>query len=172
MNNNLGKRIMVIGCSGAGKSTLSNSLSEKLSLPIIHLDQEYWLPNWQETPKEIWEKKVSQLIEQKEWIMDGNFGGTQDMRMARADTVIFLYYSRWLCLFRAIRRINKYHGVSRPDMSPGCPERYDLSFFHFILFYNHTRAPTILKRLAGLGPEKNVFIFRKPAELEQWLKEI
>ena len=33
------ERIMIIGCSGSGKTTLAMKLSEKLSLPLVHLDK-------------------------------------------------------------------------------------------------------------------------------------
>ena len=56
-------------------------------------------------------------------VMDGNYGGTLEPRLARYDTVVFLDRSRLLCLWRVVRRKLAYHGRSRPDMAPGCVER-------------------------------------------------
>ena len=36
------KRVLVIGCGGSGKSTFSRILSEKIKLPVIHLDKLFW----------------------------------------------------------------------------------------------------------------------------------
>ncbi len=46
------KRILVIGSCGAGKSTLSKKFQQILELPLIHLDQHYYKPNWEEPKKE------------------------------------------------------------------------------------------------------------------------
>ena len=46
------KRILVIGCSGAGKSTLSIELSERLQLPVVHLDALFWNEGWVPTSKQ------------------------------------------------------------------------------------------------------------------------
>ena len=40
------QRIIIIGCGGAGKSTLARKLGEVLDLPVVHLDQLFWKPNW------------------------------------------------------------------------------------------------------------------------------
>jgi adenylate kinase family enzyme len=37
-------RIAIIGNSGSGKSHLAKSLSTFYSLPVIHLDQLFWMP--------------------------------------------------------------------------------------------------------------------------------
>ncbi|MDR2096312.1 MAG: hypothetical protein LBP76_12475 [Treponema sp.] len=76
----LGKRIMIIGSCGSGKTTLAIQLSNILKLPIIHLDKEYWKPGWVETSKEEWENKQNKLVLDENWIIDGNYGGTFDIR--------------------------------------------------------------------------------------------
>ncbi len=45
------QRIAILGCSGGGKSTLARALGEALDLPVVHLDQLYWLPGWVERDK-------------------------------------------------------------------------------------------------------------------------
>ena len=87
------KRVMVIGCGGAGKSTFSKKLGQLTGLEVIHLDQYYWKPNWEESDKEEWNQLATQLATKPSWIMDGNYGGTMDIRIARADTIIYLDFS-------------------------------------------------------------------------------
>ncbi|QGR08715.1 hypothetical protein CTZ24_09645 [Pantoea phytobeneficialis] len=45
----LGPRICILGPSNSGKSTLAHAIAQKTSLPLVHLDQLYHLPNthWQ-----------------------------------------------------------------------------------------------------------------------------
>ena len=41
-----------------------------------------------ETSAEEWRKKIIDLVEQDEWIMDGNYASTFDLRLPKADTII------------------------------------------------------------------------------------
>lgn len=83
------RRIAVIGCGGAGKTTLSRELGEILKLPVYHLDSFFWNPGWVPTPPEEWRRIQEELVSRDEWIMDGDYGGTLDIRFGRADTIIF-----------------------------------------------------------------------------------
>jgi len=78
------KRILVIGCSGAGKTTFSRMLGEKLSLPVYHLDQLYWKPDWVESNKNEFTKKQTAIITGERWIIDGNYSSTLELRFAKA----------------------------------------------------------------------------------------
>jgi adenylate kinase family enzyme len=50
-------RIIIVGNNGSGKSFLSKELAVITGLPLIHLDLEFWRPNWEKPPKEEWIKK-------------------------------------------------------------------------------------------------------------------
>ncbi|MEH2257160.1 AAA family ATPase [Nostoc sp.] len=122
------KKILIIGSGGAGKSTLARELGTILSLEVIHLDAWYWNPGWVETPKTEWQSIIQDLTLRESWIMDGNYGGTLDVRLSVADTVIFLDFPRILCLSRVIKRRFTYAGQSRPDMALDCPESPSITF--------------------------------------------
>jgi adenylate kinase family enzyme len=166
------KRIMVIGCSGSGKSTFSRKLNELTQIPVVHLDQKYWKPTWKEPAKEAWRNTMSEVVKKDEWIMDGNFSSTWDLRIPRADTIIFLDQPTYLCLYRVLKRIISNYGKTRPDMPAGCPERFDLQFFHYVLTYNLTRRKSNLKKLENWKKEKKVFIFRKEKAIKAFLENV
>ena len=154
------QRVLIIGSSGAGKSTFARKLSAKEGLPIIYLDQHYFDKNWVEPSKEVWKKRVQALSQQESWVMDGNYGGTMDIRIARADTIIFLNLPVWLCLYRILKRWLQYRGQVRPGSAEGCYEKMDLQFIHYVATYPITRRPGILKKLAALEKEKQVFVLK------------
>lgn len=167
------RRVLIIGSSGAGKSTLARRLAPHLGLPVIHLDRHYWKPGWQPTPEAEWRDCVSQLVKGDTWIMDGNYSGTLDLRFPAADTIIDLDFPTALCLARVFKRHWMYPRRGRPDMADGCPERrFNLSFYHWVLFFRKTSRPRIERAYEAYGEGKTVLRFKKPAELERWLAEM
>jgi len=164
------QRTLIIGCSGSGKSTLTRQLAQKTSLPIIYLDQEYFGPNWKEPTQKAWAETVTKLAARDRWIMDGNFSGTFPIRMPRADTIVFLDQPTWRCIWRVIKRTIRFHGQVRPGSAPGCRERSDAHFLGYVLHYNATRRPGILKTLAEQeAAGKTVHILRRGAEIRDFL---
>ena len=163
------QRVLVIGAGGAGKSSFAARLSRTYGLPLIHLDALYWKPGWVETNKAEWQERVGQLVGGDRWVMDGNYGGTLDQRIAACDTVVFLDMPRLLCLGRALRRYVRHRGHSRPDMTAGCPERLSFAFLWWIWTYPSKRRPQILSRLGALSSEQRVVILRSDAEIDAFI---
>jgi adenylate kinase family enzyme len=112
---------------------------------------------------------VQQLVSSQTWIIDGNYGGTLDLRLEACDTVVFLDLPRTLCLWRVLTRHLRHFGRTRPELPPGCRERLSWDFLTWIWTYPLRRRGGILKRLAELGQRKRVAILRSSAEVEQFL---
>ncbi len=166
------RRVLVIGSGGAGKSTLATRLGERLALPVVHLDAQYWRPGWVPTPADEWVRTVAALVAGDAWVMDGNYGGTLDARLAACDTAVFLDLPRLVCAWRIVRRVARFHGRSRPDMAPGCPERFSFEFLRWVWAYPRRRRPEILRKLAGLGPGQEAVVLRSGAAVEQFIASL
>ena len=166
------RRVSIIGSGGAGKSTLARQFGDITGLPVIHLDREFWRPGWTETPKPEWKSRVEELVKGDEWIIDGNFGGTMEIRLAAADTVVFLDFPRVLCTFRAIKRAVTYRNRTRPDMGPGCNEKFDLEFLRWVWQFPGKTVPAIEARLAKLGTHVKLIRLCSPKEVEFFLSEV
>ena len=164
------KRIMIIGCGGSGKSRLAIRLGTKLSLPVHHLDRMFWQPGWNELPKDEWRTHQEELCAQPEWIVDGNYGGTMEVRFAAADTIIFLDIPTVTCLLGAIQRFIRFRGRCRPDMTEGCPERLNRQYLKWIWTYRHDRRPRLLARLKGLKDSKHIVILRSRRAIRRYLE--
>lgn len=165
------KRVVVIGSGGSGKSTFAKQLSERTGIDVIHLDREYWRPNWEKTPVDEWEAKVAEMTSKDSWIMDGNFGGTRKMRMQACDTVIFLDLPRYVCIYRILKRTVLYYGKTRPDMADGCKERLDLEFFLWVWNYPNRGRRRIISELEGCS-EKNVIVLRSRTAASKFLESV
>ncbi|MGZ8378879.1 MAG: AAA family ATPase [Gemmatirosa sp.] len=163
------RRVSIIGSGGAGKSTLAVRVAARLGVPLVHLDARYWHPGWIATPADVWRREVEALVAGPAWVMDGNYGGTLDLRLAASDTVVFLDLPRVVCLTRVLGRALRYRGRSRPDMAPGCPERLSWEFVRWVWEYPTRRRPDVLRRLAALAPTTRVVVLRSPRAVDAWL---
>ena len=166
------RRVLVIGSGGAGKSTFAARLAEHTGLPLIHLDSLYWSPGWVEPPKAAWVEIVEQLVAGDEWIMDGNYGGTLNQRLAACDTVFFLDLPRIVCLWRVIVRRIRFRRRTRPDMTSGCPERLTWKFLRWIWSYPLQRRAKVLSRLSGLRPDQRAVVLQSAAEVEDFFRSL
>jgi adenylate kinase family enzyme len=166
------QRILLIGSGGAGKSTLARELGERLGIEVFHLDALFWQPGWVMTPREQELEILADILARETWIIDGNYGGTLPYRLPRADTVLFLDYPRWLCLWRAARRALRYRGRSRPDMAPGCPEHLDREFVRWIWQFPRVTRPRLRQHLAEAPGHRQVLRLRSPRETRRWLSSL
>jgi adenylate kinase family enzyme len=166
------ERIMVIGSGGSGKSTLARKIGAALGIEVIHLDALYWRPGWVETPREQWEAIQRVLVSRDRWVMDGNYGGTLEIRLNAADTVVFLDLPRELCLWRIVSRRLRYAGRSRPDMAPGCEERLTWEFIRWVWTYPARRRPSILRTLSAYAPGRRIVRLRSTRAVDGFLNSL
>jgi adenylate kinase family enzyme len=117
----VGRRVLVTGIAGAGKSTFSRALSAQTGLPAVHLDVHFWKPGWVEPSEDEWSEKQRGLLASDEWILDGNYHATLDLRLARADTVVVLDTPWWVCARRAFVRGIRRRPVGF-QLPKGCDE--------------------------------------------------
>ena len=77
------KKIRVIGCPGSGKSTFSRELHERTKMPLYHLDMLFWNADKTTVEKSVFLECLNELLDKDEWILDGNFNSTMELRMSR-----------------------------------------------------------------------------------------
>lgn len=93
-----------MGSTGAGKSTLARALAGRLAIPCHEMDAlAITGPGWQENPRLV--EDVEHLTAGPCWIFD-SFGRPQvrDLLWSRADTIVWLDYSRPVIMRRVLRR--------------------------------------------------------------------
>lgn len=164
------KKIIVVGSPGSGKSFLSKAVATSTKQPLIHLDNEYWKPNWTATSKNEWIKIQKTLISGDSWIIDGNYNSTLELRFLAADCVIFLDINRLLCIYSAWKR----HGKKRTDLPEYLEEKRDKEFLEFIKWiwdFPKTGRKNILE-LHSRYPEKIFIVINNRREIKRFLKNI
>lgn len=158
------KKVIVIGCPGSGKSWFSRALHDKTGIPLYHLDLMYWRADRTTVDKVVFRERLRSTIEKEEWIIDGNYGSTMEMRMEACDTVFFLDYPVEVCLSGMEER----RGKPRPDM-PWVEDEMDEEFIAFIKNYSTDSRPQVME-LLGWYSDKNIVIFKTRAEADAFLK--
>ncbi len=158
------KKILVVGRSGSGKTTFSEKLGKALGRKVIHLDNLFWKPGWVRAFNTAeWEKVIQELISEDEWILDGNYHNTLDMRLRRADAVFLLETNPFQSFLQALKR--KYFPPSQSaDTVLGLHDEVGLwplakSIFRF-------PAKQLRKKIINSGI-KNVFIINNQRDLDK-----
>ena len=157
------KKIIVIGCPGSGKSTFARVLHNKTGIPLYHLDMMYWNADRTTVEKSVFLERLSDVLEKDEWIIDGNYGATMELRISACDTVIFLDYPPRVCL----DGIKERRGKPRSDM-PWIETEEDAEFIEFVKNYNEQQKPKVLELFKKYS-DKNIIIFKSREQADSFL---
>jgi adenylate kinase family enzyme len=163
------RRVLVVGCPGAGKTTFARQLAAKLNLPVIYLDFHFWRPGWQAPDRETWRGQVAALAAMPEWVMDGIYSSTFDIRMPRADALFWLDYPRTTCMRRVLIRMVKGYGRTRSELPEGCPECFDTEFLRYVWDFPYKHRPLIPAGIAKFGGHLRVKQLTGDCEAENYL---
>ena len=159
------KKIIVIGCPGSGKSRFSKELHEKIGIALYHLDMMFWNEDKTTVSKELFRERLTSVLNRSEWIIDGNYASTMELRLKECDTVFFLDYPLDVCLDGIKSRMGK----KRSDM-PWIETEEDGEFIEFVKQFEALQRPKILSLLDSYK-EKNVIIFKNRKEAEDFINE-
>ena len=127
----------------------------------------FWNEDKTTVEKSVFLDRLLKIIENSEWIIDGNYGSTMELRMQKCDTVIFLDYPLDVCL----NGIKDRKGKPRSDMPWIESDEDDAEFVEFIKNYNsqsRTKVIELLKRYS----HKDIYIFSNRNQAEEFLNKI
>ena len=157
------KRVIVIGCPGSGKSVFSRELHRRTGLPLYHLDNLYWNADRTTVPKDMFRARLSEILREDAWIIDGNYGSTMEMRMQACDTVVFLDYPTDVCISGIRERVGK----KREDI-PWTETEVDAEFLSFVEQYEKDSRPKVVE-LLGRYADKRICVFESRADADAFL---
>ncbi len=118
-------KINIIGTSGSGKTTFSKQLAEILNVPFIEMDALYWGPDWTRLTDQDLFYRLRKALEGENWVLDGNYSRTQDIKWELVEVVIWLDYSFPRTLYQAVRRALT-RILTREEFWPGTGNRESL----------------------------------------------
>jgi adenylate kinase family enzyme len=159
------KKIIVIGCPGSGKSTFARALYDRTGIPLYHLDRMFWNADKSTVEKNVFLKRLFDVLQKDAWIIDGNYSATMEQRLAACDTVFFLDYPLEVC----IDGVRERRGKPRTDM-PWIETEEDHEFIEFIRQFRERQRPQIFD-LIGKYKNKSVIVFTSRSEADAFLNE-
>ena len=159
------ERVIVIGCPGAGKSTFARALRDRTGLPLHYLDQIWHKEDGTNITLTEFEERLSEILAQDRWIIDGNYQHTLALRLDRCDTVFLLDYPLSVCLAGAAARI----GTVREDL-PWVEQEFDPEFRQWIEEFPQKQLPQIYELLEHYREGRQIFRFRTRQEADDWLR--
>ncbi|MDE5742139.1 MAG: adenylate kinase [Oscillospiraceae bacterium] len=160
------RKIIVIGSPGAGKSTFSRQLRDITDLPLYHLDMINHKPDRTTVTREEFDSRLDEILRTDNWIIDGNYQRTIEMRLEKCDTVFLLDFPLDVCLAGAASRVGK----KREDM-PWIENELDEEFRQWIVDFPKEKLPEIYQMLDKYS-EKNVIIFKSRQETDEYLQKL
>ena len=163
------QRILIIGCSGSGKTILAHQIAPHVNAPITHLDAIYYDSTWQPIAADEFARRQRDLASGERWIIDGNYASTLAVRLARADTVIFLDLPAWTCLWGIAQRRWRYRGGQHDD---GVYDRLNWSVITYILGYRRRMRPRVLRLVAAYDEQVNVVRLTSRGHIQRFLRTL
>ena len=124
----------------------------------------YWNADKTTVEKRVFLELLSSVLEKDQWIIDGNYGSTMELRMAVCDTVFLFDLPVEVCLDGAISRIGK----GRYDI-PWIETELDPSFMREIEEFPNKNLPTIYALIDKYKDGITVVVFKSREEADAFL---
>ena len=149
------KKVIIIGCPGSGKTTFAEKLRDKTGLPLYYLDAIWHKPDKTHISREDFDDRIREIFAENEWIIDGNYSRTIEMRLKECDTVFLFDLPAEVCLQGATERLGK----GRYDM-PWIDTEIDPEFKREIERFSIDSLPEIYNLLEKHGQNKKIVVFK------------
>lgn len=161
------QKVIILGCPGAGKSTFARKLRDKTDLPLYYLDLLWHKTDRTNYTKAEFDKKLQEILQDDQWIIDGNYQRTIEPRLQACDTVFLLDYPVEVCLNGAESRV----GTTHEDL-PWVEHNFDPEFKEWIINFSKAQLPEIYELLEQYRDQKRIIIFKNRDDANNFLHKI
>ena len=161
------KKVIVIGCPGSGKTTFAEKLNKCTGLPLYYLDAIWHKPDKTHISRDEFDERIREIFNTHEWIIDGNYNRTIEMRLQQCDTVFLFDLLTDVCLQGAKERLGK----GRYDL-PWIEKESDPEFEGFIKEFAEKSLPKIYSLIEKYKAEKDIVIFKSREDADDYINYV
>ncbi len=161
------KKVIVIGCPGSGKTTFSEKLNKCKGLPLYYLDAIWHKPDKTHISRDEFDERIRDIFNTSEWIIDGNYNRTIEIRLQQCDTVFLFDLPTDVCIQGAKERLGK----GRYDL-PWIEKELDPEFEGFIKDFAEKSLPKIYNLIEKYKAEKDIVIFKSREEADDYINYV
>ena len=158
------KKVIIIGCPGSGKTTFAEKLQKQTGLPLYYLDAIWHKPDKTHISREDFDRRIAEIFSTDEWIIDGNYKRTIEMRLKECDTVFLFDLPTEVCIQGAKERIGK----GRYDL-PWLETEFDPEFKRFIEDFPNDTLPYIYELFEKYKGNRQIIIFKSRQDADELL---
>jgi adenylate kinase family enzyme len=164
------ERVAIVGCGGSGKSYVARELGRLLDLPVTHLDAVHFDERWNPLPVERFEAAQRELVAAPRWVIDGNYHSTIQVRLAAADTVVFMDLPTLACLWGVLSRQVR-HGRGQ-NHSNGVYNRITREVLRYVLGYRRTMRRRVLEKIDQHASGARVIALTSRGQTRHFLRQV
>ena len=125
----------------------------------------YWKEDKTKVPREIFLRKLNEVLDKDCWIIDGTYESTMELRIEKCDTIFFLDYPVEVC----IEGIMSRRGKERSDMPwVETSDEIDEEFLNWVENYNVESRPKVME-LIDKYEGKEIIVFQSREEAKEYL---
>ena len=161
------KKVIVIGCPGSGKTTFAEKLNKCTGLPLYYLDAIWHKPDKTHISRDEFDERIREIFNTHEWIIDGNYNRTIEMRLQQCDTVFLFDLPTDVCLQGAKERLGK----GRYEL-PWIEKESDPEFEGFIKEFAEKSLPKIYSLIEKYKAEKDIVIFKSREDADDYINYV
>ena len=161
------QKVIIIGCPGSGKTTFAERLHQITGLPLYYLDAIWHKPDKTHISRADFDRAVSEIFHMPQWIIDGNYNRTIEMRLRQCDTVFLFDLPTEVCIQGATDRLGK----ARYDL-PWIENELTPSFKQSIEDFSRNSLPGIYELMEKYCKGRQVIVFKSREDADAYLKSI
>jgi len=110
------------------------------------------------------------LVTRPRWLIDGNYASTLPIRLAAADTVIFLDLPATTCLLGIFHR--RWRWRCGQHINDGVFDRITMSFVRYICGYRRTMRPKIKRLITEHGGHARLVTLTSRRQSAQFVRQL